>query len=59
MTDPFEAVIYTFCLQMVSDNSLRNEILTSDDHLSEIRDFKKHLQIAHSNFDPSLNQTNL
>ena len=44
---------------MVSDKSLRNEILTWADHFSEIWAFKVHLKIAFSNFDPSSNQTEL
>ena len=38
----------------MSDNSLRNEILTWVDHLSEIRAFKVHghLKIEFSNIDP-------
>ena len=44
---------------MMSDKSLRNEICTWVNHLSEIHAFKVRLEIAFSNFDPSLNQTDL
>ena len=40
MTDPFEAMISMFGKQLVSDKSLKNEIPTWVDHLSEIRPLK-------------------
>ena len=45
---------------MVSVKSLRNEIWSLDDHLSEIRACKMHnFEIAFSNFDASFNLTDL
>ena len=45
MTDAYEAVIWTFYLQMVSY------------HFREMWAFKVHLNIAFSNFDPFSNRT--
>ena len=59
MTDAFEVIIWMFCLQMVSDKSLRNEICTYELILSKIHAFKMHFKVAFSNFDPSWNQTDL
>ena len=53
MTDLFEAMIWTICLQVVSNKSLRKEIRTWLNHWSEIKAFKMHVEIAFSNFDPT------
>ena len=53
MTDAFEAIIWTFCLQMMFDKRLRNEFHTQINHFSKIWAFKVNLKIAFSNFDPS------
>ena len=59
MTDPFEVMIWTFCLQMVSVKRLRIAFLTWVNHMSEMRAFKVQLIIAFSKFYPSSNQTDL
>ena len=53
MTDPFEAMIRTFCYQMESDKCLRNGKRTWVNRMSEMQAFKVHLLIAFSNFDLS------
>ena len=47
MTDAFEAIIWTFCLQIVSNKSLRNEIRTQVNHMNKIRAFEAHVEIAY------------
>ena len=59
MTDPFEAVIWTFCYQKESDKYLRNGKLTWVNHMSKVRAFKVHLKIAFLTFEPACNQTDL
>ena len=44
---------------MVYDKCPGNAFRTSVNHLSKIRAFKLHLEIAFSNFDPSWNQSHL
>ena len=54
MADAFEAIIWTFCLKMVSDRSLRNEICTLINYLSKVRAFKVYLKFCISKFWPPL-----
>ena len=44
---------------MVSEKSKKGNLQMDLNHLNEIRAFKVHREIAFSNFDHFLNQTNL